>query len=92
MGIELVKDRKQDLLFDPAEKAAERLNGIAMDLGAVFYPGSGSIDGTKGEHLIISPPLNVTKTEIDEVVRILDESFTIFKLQLRKDELYEITK
>ncbi|MBM7651114.1 aminotransferase family protein [Neobacillus cucumis] len=92
MGIELVKDRKQDLLFDPAEKAAERLNGIAMDLGAVFYSGSGSIDGTKGEHLIISPPLNVTKTEMDEMVRILDESFTIFNLQLRKDELYEITK
>jgi adenosylmethionine-8-amino-7-oxononanoate aminotransferase len=92
LGMELVKDRGQDLLFDPSEKAAERLNGIAMELGAVFYPGAGSIDGIKGEHLIVSPPLNVTKTEIDEIVRILDESFTIFKGQLRKDELYEITK
>nr|WP_263328287.1 aspartate aminotransferase family protein [Neobacillus sp. Marseille-Q6967] len=92
IGIELVKDREHDLLFDPVEKAAERINEIAMDLGAVFYPGSGSIDGTKGEHLIVSPPLTVTKTEIDEIVRILDESFTILKRHLRKDEFYEITK
>jgi 4-aminobutyrate aminotransferase-like enzyme len=92
IGMELVKDPGQDLLFDPSEKAAERLNGIAMELGAVFYPGSGSIDGTKGEHLIISPPLNITKKEIDEIVRILDESLSIFEGQLRKDEAYEIAK
>ncbi|PLS08395.1 aminotransferase family protein [Neobacillus cucumis] len=92
IGIELVRDRELDLLFDPAEKAADRLNGIAMELGAVFYPGAGSIDGTKGEHLIISPPLNAIKKEIDEIVRILDESLTIFKSLERKGERYEITK
>ncbi|MCM2536126.1 aminotransferase class III-fold pyridoxal phosphate-dependent enzyme [Neobacillus pocheonensis] len=92
IGMELVKDREHDQLFDPSEKAAETLNGIAMELGAVFYPGTGSIDGIKGEHLIISPPLNVTKEEIDEMVRILDRAFTIFKEQIRKDETYEITK
>ncbi|MEH7417505.1 aminotransferase class III-fold pyridoxal phosphate-dependent enzyme [Neobacillus drentensis] len=92
IGIELVRDRALDLLFDPDEKAAERLNGIAMELGAVFYPGSGSIDGTKGEHLIVSPPLNATKKEIDEIVRILDESLTIFRNLERKGEIYETTK
>ncbi|MEH7121117.1 aminotransferase class III-fold pyridoxal phosphate-dependent enzyme [Neobacillus vireti] len=92
IGIELVRDRELDLLFDPSEKAAEKLNGIAMDLGAVFYPGAGSIDGTKGEHLIVSPPLNVTKKEIDEILRILDESLRIFKSLERKGEVYEITK
>ncbi|MEH7331135.1 aspartate aminotransferase family protein [Neobacillus drentensis] len=92
IGIELVKDREQDLLFKPFEKAAETINSIAMELGAVFYPGSGSIDSINGEHLIISPPLNVKKTDIDEIVRILDESLSIFKSQLRKDETVEIAK
>jgi adenosylmethionine-8-amino-7-oxononanoate aminotransferase len=92
IGMELVKNREYDQLFDPSEKAAETLNGIAMDLGAVFYPGTGSIDGIKGEHLIISPPLTVTKEEIDEMVNILDRAFTIFQEQFRKDETYEITK
>lgn len=92
IGMELIKDCERDLLFNPSEKAAETLNSIAMELGAVFYPGTGSIDGTNGEHLIISPPLNVTKKEIDEVVRILDESLSIFEGQLREDEAYEIAK
>ncbi|MDQ0245366.1 adenosylmethionine-8-amino-7-oxononanoate aminotransferase [Bacillus fengqiuensis] len=92
IGIELVKDYDHDELFDSSEKAADTLNAIAMELGAVFYPGTGSIDGTKGEHLIISPPLTVTKTEIDEIVRILDESLILFAGRLRKDETYEITK
>ncbi|MGG1675969.1 aspartate aminotransferase family protein [Neobacillus sp. NRS-1170] len=92
IGIELVKDREQDLLFKPSEKAAETINSIAMELGAVFYPGTGSIDSINGEHLIISPPLNVKKTDIDEIVRILDESLSIFKSQLRKDETVEIAK
>jgi adenosylmethionine-8-amino-7-oxononanoate aminotransferase len=92
IGIELVKDREKDILFHPSEKAAETLNQIAMELGAVFYPGRGSIDGVKGEHFMISPPLNVTKAEMDEIVRILDESLTALKNQLGKDETYEITK
>ncbi|MDN3018871.1 aspartate aminotransferase family protein [Paenibacillus sp. BSR1-1] len=92
IGIELVKDSEQDLLFKPSEKAAETINSIAMELGAVFYPGTGSIDSINGEHLIISPPLNVKKTDIDEIVRILDESLSIFKSQLRKDETVEIAK
>ncbi|NRD76547.1 aspartate aminotransferase family protein [Bacillus sp. BRMEA1] len=92
LGIELVKDSKVDLLFKPSEKAAETINTIAMELGAVFYPGTGSIDGMNGEHLIISPPLNSKKQEIDEIVRILDEALTVFEQQLRKDEAYEIAK
>ncbi|WP_066368933.1 aspartate aminotransferase family protein [Neobacillus fumarioli] len=92
LGIELVKSREEDVLFKPSDKAAETVNTIAMELGAVFYPGTGSIDGVNGEHLIISPPLTIMKHEIDEIVRILDQALTLFEQKLRKDETYEITK
>jgi len=34
----------------------------------------GSIDGYAGDHLIIAPPLIITKDEIDELIRLLDNA------------------
>lgn len=86
IGIELVKDKEKNLLFDPKEQVANRVNTIAMDLGAVFYPGSGGIDGLYGEHLIVSPPLNITKKEIDKMVSILTEAIHLVEEELFKKE------
>lgn len=77
IGIELVKDNKKNILFEPSERIANRINDYAIGLGAIFYPGSGGIDGLYGEHLIISPPLNINKEEINEIVEIFKESLTI---------------
>ncbi|MEH7003691.1 aminotransferase family protein [Priestia megaterium] len=92
IGLELMKDANQHIFFEPGEAASEKLNEICMELGGVFYPGSGSIDGHKGEHIIISPPLNITKSEVDEIVRLLDHAFSIFHQHIRKDESYESAK
>jgi adenosylmethionine-8-amino-7-oxononanoate aminotransferase len=32
------------------------------------YPGNGTVDGRKGDHVILSPPYNVTEEEIDNIV------------------------
>lgn len=79
VGIELVKDNENDILFNPTEQVANKINEIAMEQGVIFYPGSGGIDGNNGEHLIISPPLNVKKEEIDQIVETLKASLLIFK-------------
>lgn len=33
-----------------------------------LYAGSGTVDGTKGDHVLLAPPYNVTKEEIDLIV------------------------
>ena len=72
-GMELASDM-EGTPFSPKLRISERLNEKAMELGAVFYPGMGSIDGYAGDHLIIAPPLIITKDEIDELIRLLDNA------------------
>lgn len=85
IGLELVQDKAEGREFPSSYPASEKLNAIAMDLGAVFYPGSGSIDGIRGHHLLIAPPLTITQAEIDEMVQILDQALSAFTAQLDDD-------
>ena len=34
----------------------------------MLYPGIGSADGWKGDHVIISPPYNITEEDLDLIV------------------------
>ncbi len=74
LGIELLKNADQNELFDPSFQASQKLNNYAMELGAIFYPGSGAIDGERGEHLIIAPPLNSTEEELDMLLQVFQQS------------------
>lgn len=82
VGFELLVDCAKDQLFPPSFGAAERLNQEAVKRGATFYPGAGTIDGTNGDHLLIGPPLTITREEIDELITILDQALTAFEDQV----------
>jgi adenosylmethionine-8-amino-7-oxononanoate aminotransferase len=84
IGIELLKSIQPSAAFPANYKISERLNELAMELGAVIYPGSGSIDGVAGDHFIISPPLNISKDEIDEIIIILDHSLKLLIQELKE--------
>ncbi|SFA69625.1 MULTISPECIES: aspartate aminotransferase family protein [unclassified Bacillus (in: firmicutes)] len=92
MGIELAVDGVIGTPFPANLLASERINSIAMDLGAVFYPGSGSIGGHSGDHLLITPPLTVTKSEIDEMLGLLERALQIFIEEIKEAETHEVTK
>jgi adenosylmethionine-8-amino-7-oxononanoate aminotransferase len=40
----------------------------------LVYPGFGSVDGVRGDHIQVAPPFIVTRSQIDEIVTILDAS------------------
>ncbi len=42
--------------------------------GLVVYPGSGEVDGHRGDHILIAPPFIITKNQINEMAAILDQS------------------
>ena len=50
--------------------------GISQAPGVMAYPGTGSADGLKGDHLIISPPYNITSENIDLIVRAVEKAVT----------------
>jgi adenosylmethionine-8-amino-7-oxononanoate aminotransferase len=92
MGIELAIDGEKGTPFSEDLHVSDRINSIAMELGAVFYPGSGSINGYLGDHLLITPPLTIAKNEIDEMIGLLERSLQIFIEEFKEVQPYEITK
>ena len=40
----------------------------------ICYPKGGTIDGKKGDHILLAPPFIATKRDIDSIVSILEIS------------------
>ncbi len=66
-GIELVDDRETKAPFDPDRKIAAKIKKAAMDAGLICYPMSGTIDGRRGDHILLAPPFIMTDDQIDEL-------------------------
>ncbi len=74
MALELVEDRLTKRVFDPALKLHARVKAAAMARGLMVYPMGGTIDGSKGDHVLMAPPFVSTPAEIDEIVHRLGEA------------------
>ncbi len=68
IGLEFVKDRDSREPFDPALHVNATLKRLAMDNGLLCYPMGGTIDGRRGDHVLLAPPFIVSEDEIDEIV------------------------
>jgi adenosylmethionine-8-amino-7-oxononanoate aminotransferase len=71
MAIELVADREHKTPFDPALRMSARIKAEAFARGLLVYPGSGTVDGRRGDHVLLAPPYNVKDGEIDVIVERL---------------------
>ncbi len=67
-AIELVQDRGSKAVFDPALKVNERVKREAYARGLGCYPMGGTIDGLRGDHVILAPPYNVTEQEVGMIL------------------------
>ncbi len=82
VGVELVKNRESKEPFPPAWQVAKQIGAATLERGLVSYPGSGTVDGAAGDHLLYAPPLTIATAQIDEVVQILDDSLSAVALDL----------
>ena len=39
-----------------------------LEHGLIVYPTGGNVDGVKGDQVIIAPPYNATRAELDEII------------------------
>ncbi len=75
-GIELVKNKKTKEPYDPQLRLNAMIANLAFEKGLITYPGGGGADGIKGDHLLLAPPFIITEEQIDQLVAILDQTFT----------------
>ncbi len=73
-GLEFVVDRETKAPFDPSKKVAARLKSKAMENGLICYPMSGTVDGVRGDHVLLAPPFISTEAQIDELIDKLSTS------------------
>lgn len=53
---------------------ADRVATAAREEGLLTYPGSGAVDGVRGDHLLLGPPLSITPAEVDLLLERLDRA------------------
>jgi adenosylmethionine-8-amino-7-oxononanoate aminotransferase len=73
-GLELVADRKTRTPFDPRQRVHARIKAEALKAGLLCYPMGGTIDGERGDHVLLAPPFIVEEQQLDELVAKLREA------------------
>jgi adenosylmethionine-8-amino-7-oxononanoate aminotransferase len=73
-ALELVSDRASKQPFDPATKVHARVRREAMDQRLMVYPMGGTVDGAKGDHILLAPPFIVDAAQVDAIVERLGAS------------------
>ena len=74
LACELVADRTSKEPFDPGLRLHARVKAEAMARGLMVYPMGGTIDGRRGDHVLLAPPFIVTDADLDEIVSRLAAS------------------
>jgi hypothetical protein len=73
-AIEFVTDRQTKEPFPPEKHFSQRVCDQAFNQGVILYPGTGSVNGVSGDHLMVAPPFVITEEQIDELISILKEA------------------
>jgi adenosylmethionine-8-amino-7-oxononanoate aminotransferase len=64
-AVELVQDRSSKAPFDPAAKLHARVKRECMARGLMTYPMPGTIDGRRGDHILLAPPFIVEDSHLE---------------------------
>jgi adenosylmethionine-8-amino-7-oxononanoate aminotransferase len=78
LSIEFVKDRKTKSTFSQRLPLASRLDDAIFRNGVSVYSGfgKGTADGVIGDHILLSPPLNISSSEIEDLVLAVSKGVT----------------
>ncbi|KEO56065.1 aspartate aminotransferase family protein [Thioclava pacifica] len=67
-GLEIVADRATKAPMDPAKAVNKKIKAAAFEAGLVCYPMGGTIDGQRGDHILLAPPFIISDDQIGELV------------------------
>ena len=67
LGMEFVADRASKTPFDQAEARHRAFKAAAFEAGLICYPMGGTIDGRRGDHVLLAPPFIISDGQIDEI-------------------------
>jgi len=80
-GVELVQDKTTKEPFPADFNAFDILTRLAKQRGLLVYPRR-SLNGLRGDHVLITPPLTVSRSDIDEIIQLFDDSLSAFEASI----------
>jgi adenosylmethionine-8-amino-7-oxononanoate aminotransferase len=90
LGIELVSDKSTKQPFPVEAGVAHRLARACIVEGAAVYPGQGGVDGLVGDHVLVTPPMTISASQVDELVAAIDRGLSQLEADLA-DQAIELT-
>jgi adenosylmethionine-8-amino-7-oxononanoate aminotransferase len=76
LGLELVADRGTKEPMNPSLGVAAKVKKRAMAEGLMCYPMGGTIDGQRGDHILLAPPFIIEDDHIAMIVDRLETAIT----------------
>lgn len=75
LAFEIVQDKKTKAPFASALRIADKFKSTAFNNGLICYPSAGTVDGFNGDHVLISPPYNISRAETDQLLDLLIQTY-----------------
>ena len=72
IGLEFVADRETKKPYDASLGVNKKLKQAAFEAGLICYPMGGTIDGIKGDHVLLAPPFIMEEKHVGEIVDKLE--------------------
>jgi adenosylmethionine-8-amino-7-oxononanoate aminotransferase len=83
-GFELVRNKQTKEPFDPSLKVSLKLQDEALKRGLVLFSCTGCVEGVAGDMLLVTPPLVITRVQVDELMDILKESLRAVQADVQR--------
>ena len=66
-GIEFLRDKVGREPFPKQAGVAEKIRQAALEKNVLVYPGQGTVDGVRGDHLLLAPPFIINAAECRQI-------------------------
>jgi adenosylmethionine-8-amino-7-oxononanoate aminotransferase len=86
-GIEFVTERTSKTAFDRKLGVAMRVKDVAerQACAITVYPGQGTVDGWQGDHVILAPAYNISRTDVDYIVKAVKAAIEEVSIYLDRE-------
>jgi adenosylmethionine-8-amino-7-oxononanoate aminotransferase len=70
-AVEFVKDKATREPFPKESAIAEKIRQAALERNVLTYPSQGTVDGSRGDHVLLAPPFIITPKECQLIANAL---------------------
>ncbi|KAK5094572.1 hypothetical protein LTR70_004042 [Exophiala xenobiotica] len=97
-GIEFVQRKEDKTPFEPSQQVAMGVHKLGMQEPWMIslYPGTGSVDGARGDFVLLAPPYTITPEDVELIVQkaagTIDAYFEGFGVVSEKNGTIEVAQ